>query len=85
MKYIYSPLLSTWVLLDLASPPCDLYFDAAKKSLFEHCILSAAGSYDLPMWQNGNFYSVRYLNTKYSTKYNTDQTFLMIFAYSKAN
>ena len=48
MKYIYSPLLSTWVLLDLASPPCDLYFDAAKKSLFEHCILSAAaGSYDL--------------------------------------
>ena len=53
MKYIYSPLLSTWVLLDLASPPCDLYFDAAKKSLFEHCILSAAaaaaGSYDHPV------------------------------------
>ena len=50
MKYVYSPLLSTWVLLNLASPPCDLYFDAAKKSLFEHCILSAAaGSYDHPV------------------------------------
>ena len=44
--------------VDLVSPPCDLYFDAAKKSLFEHCILSAAGSYDLSMAKLKSLFSL---------------------------
>ena len=61
MKYIYSPLLSTWVLLDLASPPCDLYFDAAKSLCLSIAFYLLLLVLMIILWQNGSFYSVRNL------------------------